>query len=754
MRYASLLLALLLVRALTSSAYAAQEKAVFWASNPVSPGETAMVVGAGLGDTKQVAFTRLEDAPAGEPGADALSRLPAQAKMIKPAQVSELSVKFVLPDAEKPGLYAVQTISDTGRSEVIVLNRPDLRWVQGDAGLQATPGGWVRGFGVCLGEAGRTANVLLKGPQVVSLKAQGNSYALRAAVPKDLPIGDYKVFVHTERGGRFGWSQGQSLRVANKTHWPEKVYDVRKYGARGDGNADDSEAVSKALEAVKKAGGGVLNFPRGTYRVTRTIELPRFTTLRGEGTELAVLNWPDRPDPLPALVRGTNSFAVEHITLLAANHGHVIVGDLGDQPEAGNVALRGVRVRANMYRRNSGSGGYSGVASKEDAAKRFEAAGWSGAGPDTMRVGGINIEISDCDLYGSGRSLFLSRVRGGLVTRSTFTNGRWGWYLIGGSDGLIFEDNIVQGGDLMSTGGGPSCLDGSTSSRNIYFARNTLRDFWGLDREAITTDGPTGAFLGPIASVEGATLTLPREPKWTAWGRRKDDWKGAGVCLVSGRGTGQYRRIASYTGKQVTLEQPFAIAPGPDTVAAIMPLQENYLLIGNKISDTGIAIQLFGIAINDIIAENSSIRGGGFRNWALNYEGGVQPSWYVQYFDNELAGATPWADSHLAVISSSQGEYTGPLARFVVMRRNTLRNNARIEVQGPATDILIENNRVEHSAVGINISNKILLAGDEFKNATGAASAIMLRKNRLVDVAQPLVGDGIKNAMTTGEDVP
>ena len=204
----------------------------------------------------------------------------------------------------------------------------------------------------------------------------------------------------------------------------------------------------------------------------------------------------------------------------------------------------------------------------------------------------------------------------------------------------------------------------------------------------------------------------------------------------------------------MTLEQPFAIAPGPDTVAAIMPLQENYLLIGNKISDTGIAIQLFGIAINDIIAENSSIRGGGFRNWALNYEGGVQPSWYVQYFDNELAGATPWADSHLAVISSSQGEYTGPLARFVVMRRNTLRNNARIEVQGPATDILIENNRVEHSAVGINISNKILLAGDEFKNATGAASAIMLRKNRLVDVAQPLVGDGIKNAMTTGEDVP
>src|SRR5262249_56695997 len=120
MRYASLLLDLLLVIALTSSAYAAQEKAVFWASNPVSPGETAMVVGAGLGDTKQVAFTRLEDAPAGEPGADALSRLPAEAQMIKPAQVSEFSVKVVLPDAGKPGRYAVQTISDTGRIQELV----------------------------------------------------------------------------------------------------------------------------------------------------------------------------------------------------------------------------------------------------------------------------------------------------------------------------------------------------------------------------------------------------------------------------------------------------------------------------------------------------------------------------------------------------------------------------------------------------------------------------------------------------------
>ena len=735
------------VLAMATSA-SARESAVYWSSNPVSPGETAMVVGAGLESTKQIAVVRLGDGAAGEPGTDALHALPVGARPLEPAQVSELSVKFVLPGEEKPGLYAAQMISGEERSEVVVLNRPDLRWVQGDAGPQATPGGWLRGFGVSLAEAGRTPVVLLKGQRMLRLKAQGDAYALRAALPKDLPAGNYQVFVHRGQGGKLGWSEGRPLRVVKKPKWPERVYDVRTYGALGDGKADDSEAVGKALEAIKQAGGGVLYFPRGTYRISGTIELPRFTALRGEGTELTVLNWPDRPDPLPVLVRGTNSFAVEQITLYAANHYHVIVGDLGDQPEAGNVALRGVRVRANMYRREAGPDGYSGVASKEDAAKRFEAAGWTGAGPDTVRLGGANVEITDCDLYGSGaRSLFLSRVRGGLVARNTFTNGRWGWYLIGGSDGLIFEDNVIRGGDLMSTGGGLSTLDGSTSSRDVYFAHNTLRDFWGLDREAMTTDGPDGTFLGPIAGVAGPTLTLPNEPNWTAGGRRADDWKGAGVFLVAGHGAGQYRRIASYEGNRVTLERPFAIAPDSTTTASITPLQENYLLIGNHISDAGIAVQLFGISMNAVIAENRSVRAGGFRNWALNYyNASVQPTWYTQYLDNEITEATPWADSHLAVISSSQGGYTGPLARFVVMRRNILRNNSRIEVQGPATDVLIENNRIEHSAVGISISNDILLCGDEFKDATGKASGVLLRRNRFLRVEQPLVGDGVGNA--------
>ena len=43
------------------------------------------------------------------------------------------------------------------------------------------------------------------------------------------------------------------------------VYDVRAFGARGDGKTLDTHAINKAIEAAAAAGGGTVNFPAGTY---------------------------------------------------------------------------------------------------------------------------------------------------------------------------------------------------------------------------------------------------------------------------------------------------------------------------------------------------------------------------------------------------------------------------------------------------------------------------------------------------------
>lgn len=44
------------------------------------------------------------------------------------------------------------------------------------------------------------------------------------------------------------------------------VYDVKRFGARGDGKALDSPAINKTIDAVAAAGGGTVWFAAGTYR--------------------------------------------------------------------------------------------------------------------------------------------------------------------------------------------------------------------------------------------------------------------------------------------------------------------------------------------------------------------------------------------------------------------------------------------------------------------------------------------------------
>lgn len=44
-----------------------------------------------------------------------------------------------------------------------------------------------------------------------------------------------------------------------------QVYDVKAYGAVGDGSTDDTTAIQAALDACATAGGGIVFFPEGTY---------------------------------------------------------------------------------------------------------------------------------------------------------------------------------------------------------------------------------------------------------------------------------------------------------------------------------------------------------------------------------------------------------------------------------------------------------------------------------------------------------
>ena len=71
---------------------------------------------------------------------------------------------------------------------------------------------------------------------------------------------------------------------------PGRVFDVRQFGAAGDGRTDDTSAIRRAVAEAGKA-GGIVHVPAGDYLVSGPLALPasRVWQLRGEGRDLTRL---------------------------------------------------------------------------------------------------------------------------------------------------------------------------------------------------------------------------------------------------------------------------------------------------------------------------------------------------------------------------------------------------------------------------------------------------------------------------------
>ena len=57
------------------------------------------------------------------------------------------------------------------------------------------------------------------------------------------------------------------IEVADLVGKRDAIYDVKDYGATGDGTTDDSTAIQSAITALETNGGGILFFPAATYKI-------------------------------------------------------------------------------------------------------------------------------------------------------------------------------------------------------------------------------------------------------------------------------------------------------------------------------------------------------------------------------------------------------------------------------------------------------------------------------------------------------
>ena len=697
--------------------------AVVWWSAPVMPGEIVLLHGGNWGSNPRVEIASIRDA---EPGKAATGQAPVigDGRVLTPIHRTETGLSFVLPETSA-GLHICRVISGVrGPSAPFVLNEPAPWWVQGDRGRSASPGGWLRVFGRSLSFDEKAQMALKQGDDHIELPLQQqDQWSVTAPLPAKLTPGAYEIFVHNGHGGPAGWRRAGTVDIAvHKEVWEDRIFNVVDFGAVPNDRAGDSQALHAALAAAGQSGGGIVHLPRGRYQIQGTLEIPPFTLLRGESLELSQLYWPDVQKPPAALIKGSHNFGVEDLFITSGNYLNGIVSGRLADPASGRVVIRRVRMRLlrDQY------------VSAEERLRRHSLPGHA------LDLEGEFIRVTDCDIVTSGRGgSFALRVRYGQVTGNRFINGG---NSISGSENLIFENNTVIGGGVSAT---PAPL----YQRNIYFANNRLERNFAHDREAMTLDGGAHTYRGAVTNVAGTHLVLADESM--TWRNGADHWINGGIMVFSGRGAGQLRRIRHIDGRTVEVDRPWTIEPDDSSLIAISYFRERHLFVGNHIEDATIALQLYGSLVEGIVAGNTSARAGGFHNFGMWKGGGPEPSWYIQYFDDEILEGNayrgpmneiPSLDSHLAIRDRGHSETDYPFTRTCLARRCTLRNNARIEVLGDgiADNVLIENCLVENADVGLYVDPR--------------AQGVILRGNRFDNVLEPMTG-AIERAVTHPPDL-
>ncbi|NCB06149.1 MAG: hypothetical protein EOM69_11620, partial [Clostridia bacterium] len=186
---------------------------------------------------------------------------------------------FTIDERASDGPYVLSVQNGKGAARPVVINAPELWW-QSPATLRA--GGVVRLFGRNLSRRPdfSRAFVWLENKATrkglwLDLVAIGK-YTVSAALPEELPAGDYALRVHAGQGGAWGWSEPLAVRIEAEAAGRRVERSLKP---------EQSAALQETLDALAKKGGGRLVLRTGTYPFYGTLRIPAGVTLAGEGKD-------------------------------------------------------------------------------------------------------------------------------------------------------------------------------------------------------------------------------------------------------------------------------------------------------------------------------------------------------------------------------------------------------------------------------------------------------------------------------------
>ena len=108
---------------------------------------------------------------------------------------------------------------------------------------------------------------------------------------------------------------------------PTMFFNVKNYGAKGDGVAIDTKAIQETIDAARVAGGGVVDFSPGTYLSGPVRLASKIKVLVEEGATLRMLPMKDYPTNAP---EGLNFMSGENLHDIAIGGSGTIDGQGSD----------------------------------------------------------------------------------------------------------------------------------------------------------------------------------------------------------------------------------------------------------------------------------------------------------------------------------------------------------------------------------------------------------------------------------------
>lgn len=531
-------------------------------------------------------------------------------------QKTEMSVKFKIPSEFPSGrpnvaVYAVKLADVSGNYKIIYLNRPKVDYTVGSDGSQSAPGKEMRVIGENLAPDGVkdklravVVNKSTKTRTEISVTKIQSNYSVSVSLPTSLANGEYELYFYNGYGDETAWSVPSDLTVAGdvRDSWPSRVYNIKEYGAKGDGIANDTPAFVTALSEMFYRGGGTLYLPRGVYVIEASLFIPENVRIVGENVDntsfmFRPYKWYYNDMPSYMFIFESNVEFSNFGVMTGRSSGIFGCYELN----AENLYF------SNLYFYSAPSSGPAtaphGTTSRLNVAEYRKLASIEPNNPVLHFVSGSahNVQIDNCDFSNVERTKLQRSILADVGTGSYWrvngliTRGE-GYEVV--NNNMIWENCSYDDTNMYIGVWGHGVYLDNNSWAN---AMSDNRELYVADRGPFTTDTTLYKYPGDTTGTV-----------WHYYGMRMQAniCPGVQIYIHYGQGEGQSRTVTSVRnataaeggGIIVTIDEPFTIEPNLNSRTLIRRPREN-ITFYNIHYKNGSATGFYGGAV-DVVWDN------------------------------------------------------------------------------------------------------------------------------------------------------